>query len=173
MDYILSPITEGDGTGRSLIFVRGKQFFRSYPQTRWYKALKEHGYQGQLFTFRWPSPGITRRTRVGHARSAGDVLWKRLSRECMPDPENCSLVGFSMGGEVVARVLELALLNGRKFRRAYLFGSTSPQTYNWTTLAAASSRGIWNFYSREDHILDLFHDDSVGLKGMRRRRSIV
>jgi pimeloyl-ACP methyl ester carboxylesterase len=180
----LAEIPGGKDRSKTLVFVRGFQGldnvrFRgscygppppaTTNQAVWYRALRKWGYDGRLLTFRWHSPvsiWLSEKRRVARVEQAAEALCERLSRLAEFDSLNTSLLGFSMGGWIIERVLRIASYNDVQIRRVYLFGAAAPSASPWWNLIECVSDGLWNFFSTREYLLDAWCSDCVGVDGL-------
>lgn len=184
MSHVLTEVGRATDSSRSLIFVRGftgvNELSRAWAQLRfsdaarrrqttWYRALRQWGYQGRLFTFRWDchwSHCFSAAARDSLVDEAAEALCELVDRFDDFSPCNTSVLGFSMGGWIIQRALRIARWNDVCIRRAYLFGAAAPRASRWPELLECVSDGLWNFYSTEDEVLDAYYFNSVGLQGL-------
>lgn len=188
MSYVLAEVSGARDRSKALVFVRGFQGYnylvgKSTHQTRWYRSLRDWGYTGRILTFRWHSPSSDCLSHLEKCyapwrsnwlyaspseriEEAADVLCELLLRLKDVTPETSSLLGFSMGGWIIARALRTARRRGMQVKRAYLFGAAAPRTSRWPELIECVSDGLWNFHSAVDNVLLKFCPNSVGLYGL-------
>ena len=180
---ILTPIGSAKNSSRTLVFVRGFHGFNdlrsrlsrlgfNYPsrrhQTTWYRGLQRHGYEGQLFSYRWFSPAVDcflSDFRSARLDDAAEDLWDLLQRYDIP-LHTISLMGFSQGAAIIQRILRFARQASVRFRRVYLFGGAARRAARWPELLTSVTDGLWNFHSADDPILQSYHPDAIGLYGL-------
>jgi pimeloyl-ACP methyl ester carboxylesterase len=157
MSYTLTEIAGARNSKKALIFIRGFQgsselrrlaanLIFSSPARRhqraWYCGLREYGYPGRLLTFRWHcnwNECFSAARRSAKVHEAAIALCDLLSRRAEFDPQNTSVLGFSMGGWIIQRALRIARWNNVRIRRAYLLGAAAPPR---VTLAGAARMRI-------------------------------
>lgn len=184
MPHVLTEIAGATDRRRTLIFVRGFQgmnelrraganlMFSSSArkhQRTWYRGLRESGFHGRLLTFRWCSHWtdlLSPENRSATVDEAAEALCDLLSRSPDFDPQNTSILGFSMGGWIIQRALRIARWNDVQIRRAYLFGAAAPRASRWPELLECVSDSLWNFHSAEDRVLAKYYPSCVGLYGL-------
>ncbi len=184
MPHTLTEIAGATDRQRTLIFVRGFQGVnelrraaanlvfssagRNHQRT-WYHSLRKSGYQGRLLTFRWYSHWsdcISADCRSATVDDAAEALCDLVSRSPDFDPQNTSVLGFSLGGWIIQRALRIARWNDIQIRRAYLFGAAAPRASRWPELLECVSDSLWNFHSAGDRVLATYYPNSVGLYGL-------
>jgi len=182
---MLSTLVEIPGArdrSKMLVFVRGFQGWNnlrpkccgspalaSSVELEWYCGLRGSGYKGRFLTFQWHSPAfdcLSETRRFARIEGAAELLCDQLSRVEEFDSMGTSLVGFSQGGWIIERALQIAWSNDVQIRRAYLFGAAAPSASPWRNLMECISDGLWNFYSAKEYFLDAFCSDCVGVYGI-------
>lgn len=186
MSHVLAEVSGARDRSKALVFVRGFQGHTYWlggttQQTRWYRSLRDWGYTGRILTFRWHSPPsdcwahLEQRCMSSNVfcappservEEAADAFFELLLRLRDVTPETTSLLGFSMGGWIIARALRIARRIGIHVRRAYLFGAAAPRSSRWPELLDAVGDRLWNFYSTEDRFLDTWCRSPVGVWGL-------
>jgi len=157
---------------RTLVFVRGFQGLCklkgiSSSSSSWLRGLRKYGYQGDILSYCWSSSWqhcLSSRCRAELAEDAGDELWERLQQLNL-EFRTVSLMGFSMGTNVIQQLLWQARRAGTKFRRLYLFGGAASSRARWGDLLQSVREGTWNFYSEHDGFLRTLCSDPIGVWG--------
>jgi esterase/lipase len=172
MHHEFRELRTATSNNRAVIFVHGFQgHYRTLgsPTTcsSWSRGLRGWGYAGRIFAFRWfaeLSDGLHRGWRDWRAEEAAGKLWEFIDESELPI-RSISLLGFSMGGDIIYHVLRHAACNDLRFRRVYFVGAAASRAVRWRRLLASSTRSVWNFHSHNDRLLRRFYPDAIGLSG--------
>ena len=170
---VLTTINQGSRGSNTVIFIRGHQFSNRLSscfakQTSWYRGLTDYGFRGRLMSFLWQPTWLD--FHAGYRNYNVEVsavnLWNLLADDDTLPHESISLVGYSMGGQIVQHLLREARRQGLRFRRVYLFGATASRGARWSELLDGVSERLYNFYSDQDYVLERHYPRGVGLYGL-------
>ena len=152
---------EGGGKKESLIIFRGYQGMniardgRSHSYSKWSRTLREFGYPGKIFNYRWPSELVDGVGLELACKEAAKCFWKIVD---IDHPDQISLIGFSSGGRIIQKILrQLSRIPEMSFNNVYLFGSLARNDDCWPLLLRALSGKIYNFYSTGEELLSSWY----------------
>lgn len=147
----------GGGKQESIIIFRGYQGAniaregRSHSYIKWSKTIRDYGYTGKIFNYRWPSELVDGLGLELACKEAADCFWKIVDLE---KPELISLLGFSSGGRIIQKIIsKTGRSNSQYFNNVYLFGSLARNDDCWPLLLRGINGKIYNFFSREEETL--------------------
>lgn len=158
MYHSLNRVGGSKDRTRTLVFVRGFQGLSKimgFPTTSsatWFRKLRDYGYDGQILHYCWASSRLdclSARRRSNLTEEAGDYLWEAL-QDFESDYSRVSLMGFSLGANVIQQLLWQARRASEKFRRVYFLGGAASSRARWGDLLQAVREGTWNFFSEHD-----------------------
>ena len=152
--YQLAEVSANEArTADRILFVHGwKRLSKKHRQTAFYRCLRDHGYQGQIWALRWPYKLLDPvhgfdDVAKDHAAEVwdwfGNIGW---------DAGRTSLLGYSAGSSLVRCLLWEAAAHGAAFRRAYFIGSVTSACGNWARPLRAVQDKAYVFWSSNDGV---------------------